>query len=93
MEEQVTIPIESQMNGIPHLSHLRSESVLGLLFALTILDDASENDWNRRKTLERLNQVDLPAGRSSWNGTDWSVTGQIYRYTLRVITDTNWLFG
>ena len=49
VEQQVTIPIEIQMNGIPHLSHLRSESIFGLSFVLLIFDDSSDNDWNRQK--------------------------------------------
>jgi cobalt-zinc-cadmium resistance protein CzcA len=83
VEQQVTIPIEIQMNGIPHLSHLRSESIFGLSFVLLIFDDSSNNDWNRQKVLERLNQADLPEGLQPSMGTDWSLTGQIYWYSLR----------
>ena len=83
VEQQVTIPIEIQMNGIPHLSHLRSESLFGLSFVLLIFDDSSDNDWNRQKVLERLNQADLPPGLQPSMGTDWSTTGQIYWYVLR----------
>src|ERR1700674_1790683 len=83
VEQQVTIPIEIQMNGLPHLTHLRSESIFGLSFVLLIFDDSSDNDWNRQKVLERLSQVNLPAGLSSQLGTDWSTVGQIYWYTLR----------
>ncbi|MBZ5617245.1 MAG: CusA/CzcA family heavy metal efflux RND transporter [Acidobacteriia bacterium] len=83
VEQQVTIPIEIQMNGIPHLSHLRSESIFGLSFVLLIFDDSSNNDWNRQKVLERINQADLPAGLQPSMGTDWSLTGQVYWYSLR----------
>src|SRR6266481_6042332 len=83
VEQQVTIPIEIQMNGIPHLSQLRSESIFGLSFVLLIFDDTSNNDWNRQKVLERLNQADLPDGLQPSMGTDWSLTGQVYWYTLR----------
>ena len=83
VEQQVTIPIEIQMNGIPHLSHLRSESIFGLSFVLLIFDDSSDNDWNRQKVLERLQQAQLPDGLSPSMGTDWSLTGQIYWYVLR----------
>ena len=83
VEQQVTIPIEIQMNGIPHLSHLRSESIFGLSFVLLIFDDASDNDWNRQKVLERMAQADLPDGLQPSMGTDWSTTGQIYWYVLR----------
>jgi len=82
VEQQVTIPIEIQMNGIPHLAHLRSESIFGLSFVLMVFDDSSDNDWNRQKVLERLSGVNLPAGLSPQMGTDWSTVGQIYWYTL-----------
>src|ERR1039457_5506814 len=72
-----------QMNGIPHISLLRSESIFGLSFVIMIFDDTSINDWNRQKVLERLTQVSLPAGIQPQIGTDWSTVGQIYWYTLR----------
>ena len=85
VEQQVTIPIEIQMAGMPHMSFLRSESIFGLSFVIMIFDDSSVNDWNRQKVLERLTQVDLPEGQnlSPQIGTDWSTTGQIYWYTIR----------
>jgi cobalt-zinc-cadmium resistance protein CzcA len=83
VEKQVTIPVEIQMNGLPHLTHLRSESIFGLSFVLMIFDDQSNNDWNRQKVLERLTLVNLPPGLQPQIGTDWSTVGQIYWYTLR----------
>ena len=85
VEQQVTIPIEIQMSGMPHMTYLRSESIFGLSFIIMIFDDSSVNDWNRQKVLERLTQVDLPAGQNLQPqiGTDWSTTGQIYWYTIR----------
>ena len=82
IEQQVTIPIEIQMNGIPHLAHLRSVSLFGLSSVMLIFDDNSENDWNRQKVLERLSQVTLPTGLQPQMGTDWSPVGQIFFYTL-----------
>jgi heavy metal efflux system protein len=83
VEQQVTIPIEIQMNGLPHLAHLRSDSLFGLSSVMLIFDDSSENDWNRSKVLERLSQVTLPNGLQPQMGTDWSPVGQIYWYTLK----------
>src|ERR1700678_3354368 len=82
VEQQVTIPIEIQMAGIPHMQHLRSFSLAGLSDIKMIFDDDSVNDWNREKVLERLAQVTLPAGLQPQIGTDWSPVGQIYWYTL-----------
>jgi cobalt-zinc-cadmium resistance protein CzcA len=85
VEQQVTIPIEVQMAGMPHMTFLRSESIFGLSYVIMIFDDSSVNDWNRQKVLERLTQVDLPNGQNLQPqiGTDWSTTGQIYWYTIR----------
>jgi cobalt-zinc-cadmium resistance protein CzcA len=82
VEQQVTIPVETLMNGLPHLEHLRSTSLFGLSSVMLIFDDESENDWNRQKVLERLSQVSLPQNLSPVMGTDWSPVGQIYFYTL-----------
>lgn len=83
VEQQVTIPLEIQMAGIPNMTHLRSTSLAGLSSLTMIFDDDSVNDWNREKVLERLSQVTLPAGLQPQIGTDWSPVGQIYWYTLR----------
>jgi cobalt-zinc-cadmium resistance protein CzcA len=85
VEQLVTIPIEIQMAGMPHMTFLRSESIFGLSYVIMIFDDSSVNDWNRQKTLERLTQVNFPNGQNLQPqiGTDWSTTGQIYWYTLR----------
>ena len=82
VEQQVTIPLEIVMNGVPHLEHLRSTSLFGLSSIMLIFDDESENDWNREKVLERLAQVNLPPGLTPQIGTDFSPVGQIYFFTL-----------
>src|SRR5580692_5091620 len=83
VEQQVTIPIEIQMNGLPHLAHLRSTSLFGLSSLMLIFDDDSSNDWNRQKVLERLSLVTLPANLQPQMGTDYSPVGQIYWYALK----------
>src|ERR1700685_1693133 len=47
VEQQVTIPIEVQMAGIPQLSNIRSISEFGLSVVTMNFDDESVNDWNR----------------------------------------------
>jgi cobalt-zinc-cadmium resistance protein CzcA len=83
IEQQVTVPLEIGMAGIPHMTHLRSTTLAGLSSLTMIFDDDSENDWNREKVLERLSQVTLPAGLQPQIGTDWSPVGQIFWYTLK----------
>jgi cobalt-zinc-cadmium resistance protein CzcA len=82
VEQQVTIPLEIVMNGLPHLEHLRSTSLFGLSSLMLVFDDDSDNDWNRAKVLERMSEVTLPANLQPQMGTDWSPVGQIYWYTL-----------
>src|SRR5271170_6347699 len=83
IEQQVTIPLEIVMNGIPHLTALRSFSLFGLSDLKLTFDDEAANDWNREKVLERLAQVTLPNGVQPQMGTDWSPVGQIYFFSLR----------
>jgi cobalt-zinc-cadmium resistance protein CzcA len=83
VEQQVTIPLENVMNGIPQLSHLRSVSISGLSVVILIFDDGSDNAWNRQKVLERISMVNLPANLQPQIGPDFSPVGQIYFYTLR----------
>jgi len=82
IERQVTVPVEIQMAGIPHLTHLRSTTLAGLSSLMLIFDDGSTSDINREHVLERLSQVNLPAGLTPQMGTDWSPVGQIFWYTL-----------
>jgi heavy metal efflux system protein len=82
IEQQVTIPLETAMNGIPHVVHLRSFSLFGLSDLKLIFDDEEQNAWNRERVLERLSQVTLPPGVTPQMGTDWSPVGQIYFFTL-----------
>jgi cobalt-zinc-cadmium resistance protein CzcA len=83
VEQQVTVPLEIVMNGLPHLEHLRSTSLFGLSSLMLIFDDQSDNDWNRQKVLERLAQANLPPNLQPQIGTDYSPVGQIYWYTLK----------
>jgi len=82
IEQQVTIPLEIVMNGIPHVTHLRSFSLFGLSDLKLVFDDEEENFKNRERALERLSQVTLPPGVVPQMGTDWSPAGQIYFFTL-----------
>src|SRR5580700_8932439 len=87
MEQQITIPLEIVMNGMPHVTHLRSFSLFGLSDIKIIFDDDELNAWDRERALERLSYVSLPpaavaAGVSPQIQTDWSPAGQIYFFTL-----------
>jgi cobalt-zinc-cadmium resistance protein CzcA len=83
VEQQVTVPIEIQMNGMPHVQHVRSASLAGLSVVNLIFDDDSDNDWDREKVNERVGQVTLPPGVTATIGPDFSPIGSIYWYTLK----------
>src|SRR5580704_9405870 len=70
MEQQITIPLEIVMNGMPHVTHLRSFSLFGLSDIKIIFDDDELNAWDRERALERLSQVTLPQGVVPQMGTD-----------------------
>ncbi|MGP8174594.1 MAG: efflux RND transporter permease subunit [Terracidiphilus sp.] len=82
IEQQVTIPLEIVMNGIPEVTHLRSFSLFGLSDIKLIFSDDSDNFQNRERVLERMSQATLPNGVVPQMGTDWSPAGQIYFFTL-----------
>src|SRR5215472_5319917 len=82
VEQQVTIPLEIAVNGIPHLEHLRSISMFGLSNLILIFDDSSDNNWNRQKVLERIAGAELPPDLTPEIGADYSPVGEIYFYTL-----------
>src|SRR5580658_439313 len=87
MEQQITVPLEIVMNGMPHVVHLRSFSLFGLSDIKLLFDDEEEHFKDRERALERLSQVSLPpaavaAGVAPQIQTDWSPAGQIYFFTL-----------
>ena len=82
IEQQVTIPLETVMNGIPGVAHVRSWSIFGLSTVEMVFGEETTNFENRERVLERLSQVTLPVGVVPQMGTDWSPVGQIYFYTL-----------
>src|SRR5246127_1414020 len=82
VEQQITIPIEIQMNGVPHLQHIRTASLAGLSVVNLIFDDNSDNDWDRQKVLERLSQVTLPPNVTAQIGPDFSPIGSAFWYKI-----------
>ncbi len=86
VEQQITVPLEVQLNGVPHMTHLRSVSLAGLSVITIIYDDDVTTFTARQEVLDRLAQATTPAGVNPGLGPDYSPTGQIMFYTL---TSTN----
>ena len=69
VEQQVTIPIEAAMNGLPHLEHLRSTSIFGLSSVMLVFDDASGTGGNSKIVLCRVfNSKGNPLGGTFYVG-------------------------
>src|SRR5437899_11272287 len=60
VEQQVTIPIETQVNGVPFLTNLRSVSLFGLSSITIVFEDGTDTILARQQVLEKLSQVNLP---------------------------------
>ncbi len=86
VEQQITVPLEVELNGVAHLTHLRSVSLMGLSVITIIYDDDITTFNARQEVLDRLQNVTLPAGVTTGIGPDYSPVGQIMFYTL---TSTN----
>jgi cobalt-zinc-cadmium resistance protein CzcA len=83
MEQQITVPLEVQLNGVPHMTHLRSLSLAGLSVITIIYDDEVSTFTARQEVLDRLAQATTPAGVTPALGPDYSPTGQIMFYTVQ----------
>ena len=93
VEQQVTIPLENVMNGIPELMHLRSVSVAGLSVVILIFNDNSDNFQNRLRVLERISHGEPSPGLTPGIGPDFSPVGQITSIPSRARTRnmTSWI--
>lgn len=60
VEQQITIPIERALNGLPGMHVMRSKSTFGLSMITIVFEDGIEDYWSRQRVQERLNEVDLP---------------------------------
>src|SRR5579872_3070396 len=82
MEQQVTVPIEATLNGIPRLEYVRSTSLFGLSDVKLYFDFDSDYYADRQEVLNRLQTVTLPQGLQP-QLSPWSAVGEIYRYQLK----------
>jgi cobalt-zinc-cadmium resistance protein CzcA len=82
VEEQVTIPLERSLNGIPGLYVMRSRSTFGLSLITLVFRDGIEDYWARQRIRERISGVDLPPGANPDLDPLTSPIGEIFRYTL-----------
>lgn len=84
MEDQVTYPLVSNLQGIPKIKSIRANSMFGMSFVFVIFEDAVDIYWARTRVLERLNYAQrlLPQGVVPTLGPDGTGLGHVFWYTL-----------
>jgi heavy metal efflux system protein len=82
VEQQITIPLEREINGTPGLLLMRSTSTFGLSLITVLFRDGYEDYWARQRLLERVNQTMLPQGATASLDPVAGPGGEVYRYTL-----------
>src|SRR5579872_5918564 len=81
MEQQVTVPVEAALFGMPHLEDVRSITIFGLSDVKLYFDYSSDYFWDRQEALNRLQNLSLPNNLSPQLSPE-SPIGEIYRYQL-----------
>ena len=81
MEQQITAPLETVLNGMPHLDYLRSISIFGLSDVKLYFDFNSDYFYDRQEVLNRLQTITLTNGVEP-QLSPWSPIGEISRYQL-----------
>ncbi len=84
IEDQVTYPLVSNLQGIPKVKSIRATSMFGMSFVYVVFDDKTDIYWCRSRVLERLNYAQrlLPEGITPTLGPDGTGVGHILWYTL-----------
>ena len=84
IEDQVTYPLVSNLQGIPKIKNIRGTSMFGMSFVYIIFEDKVDLYWARTRVLERLNYAQrlLPAGITPSLGPDGTGVGHVLWYTL-----------
>jgi cobalt-zinc-cadmium resistance protein CzcA len=83
VEKQVTIPIETALNGMPHAVRMFSHTQFGLSYIVVTFDDHTTDMQARQQTLERLTTVDVPPGVQPQLQPLSTAIGEIFRYRVK----------
>src|SRR5499425_257269 len=82
VERLVTLPLEVEMNGVPHLVVMRSISLYGLSDIRLTFEDSTDDYFARQVVFERLADVTLPPGVTPGLAPLFSPSGLVYRYVI-----------
>ncbi len=82
VERLVTVPIETEMNGLEHARFVRSISLYGLSQVVLTFEDRTDPYFARQRAFERIPDISLPAGVSAGLEPLFSPSGLVYRYVV-----------
>lgn len=84
VEDQITYPLVTNLQGLPRVKYVRASSMFGMSFVYVVFDDGADIYWARERVLERLNYASrlLPADVVPTLGPDGTGVGHILWYTL-----------
>src|SRR5277367_283660 len=82
IERLVTLPVELQMNGVPHMVFMRSISLYGLSDVIMTFQDDTDNYFARQVVFERLSDATLPPGVTGSLAPLSSPSNLVYRYVI-----------
>jgi copper/silver efflux system protein len=85
IEDQITYPLTTNLQGMPKVKAIRSQSMFGMSFIYVIFEDNTDIYWARSRVLEKLSQVQgtLPEGVKPLIGPDGTGVGHVYWYHLQ----------
>lgn len=83
IEQQITIPVERAVAGIPDVNILRSKNSFGISTVILVFDDKVDDYWARQRVTERLSGLELPYDAVPELNPLTAPTGEIYRYVLK----------
>ena len=89
IEDQITFPLVSNLQGIPKVKNIRATSMFGMSFVYVIFDDDADIYWARTRVLERLNYAQrlLPQGITPTLGPDGTGVGHRCGYVSPVVDE------
>ena len=84
VEDQVTFPLVTALQGVPAVQAIRATSMFGMSFIYVIFDESTDLYWARSRVLEKLSTIQsaLPQGAKVQLGPDGTGVGHVFWYTL-----------
>ncbi len=82
IEQQITVPLERELNGLPGLVVMRSKNLFSISCVLLVFRDGTDDYWARQRVQERINTIELPFGAVPELNPLTSPTGEVCRYII-----------